>query len=289
MRAQLWKCTLVLALAIFLHQVMAATTGPRVIYGGDDRIDYYQVTDAQIRAMSDATVALMRPAILSQQGNLTKIATIPYGQSLGLCPNEPFYQQETAAFCSGFLISPDTVVTAGHCISDQSSCANTRLVLGYRVEQKDVQPQTVPSSNVYSCASVVHSVVTATQEDFAVVKLDRPVTHVSPLAYRTHGRVTIGENLHVIGYPAGLPLKVAAGASVRDVKAQHFVANLDTYGGNSGSAVFNAVTGEVEGILVRGEMDYTIQDGCRVSNICTDTGCRGEDVTLFERVLPYIH
>src|SRR6185295_6557109 len=84
----------------------------------------------------------------------------------------------------------------------------------------------------------------------------------------------------VIGHPAGLPTKVAGGAAVRDEKpAGYFTANLDTYGGNSGSAVFNAVTGLVEGILVRGENDYVWKGSCRVSNVCTNEGCRGEDVT----------
>ncbi|MEI8190645.1 MAG: hypothetical protein WCI75_13115 [candidate division NC10 bacterium] len=59
----------------------------------------------------------------------------------------------------------------------------------------------------------------------------------------------------------------------------YFVANLDTYGGNSGSAVFSATTGLVEGILVRGENDYVWKGGCRVSNRCPADGCRGEDVT----------
>ena len=100
----------------------------------------------------------------------------------------------------------------------------------------------------------------------------------------------IGDPLVVIGHPAGLPLKVADGANVRSIglSGQHFVANLDTYGGNSGSAVLNGVTGDVEGILVRGEMDFIYQNGCRVSNRCLNDSCRGEDVTLFERVIPYL-
>ncbi len=74
--------------------------------------------------------------------------------------------------------------------------------------------------------------------------------------------------LVVIGRPSGLPTKVADGAQVRSVNDVFLVANLDTYGGNSGSAVFNAVTGVVEGILVRGDTDYVYnaQLGCRVSN-----------------------
>ncbi|WP_420540401.1 S46 family peptidase (plasmid) [Paenibacillus polymyxa] len=55
---------------------------------------------------------------------------------------------------------------------------------------------------------------------------------------------------------AHYPIKsgFAVGAAVRDNPPNaFFVANLDTYGGNSGSPVFNSDTHEVEGILVRGE------------------------------------
>ena len=55
--------------------------------------------------------------------------------------------------------------------------------------------------------------------------------------------------------------------------------HLDTYGGNSGSPVFNAATHEVEGILVRGETDFTSNGTCNVSLVCPTSGCRGEDVT----------
>jgi V8-like Glu-specific endopeptidase len=86
----------------------------------------------------------------------------------------------------------------------------------------------------------------------------------------------------VIGHPTGLPTKVSAGANVRSVNDVYFVANLDTFGGNSGSAVFNAETGEIEGILVRGERDYRYNSarGCYVPNTCVNLGCRGEDSTL---------
>ena len=63
-----------------------------------------------------------------------------------------------------------------------------------------------------------------------------------------------------------------------------FVCNLDTYGGNSGSPVFNSSTHELEGILVRGETDFIVtENGCRKSNVCPQNDpnfvCRGEDCT----------
>src|SRR5262249_51918318 len=84
--------------------------------------------------------------------------------------------------------------------------------------------------------------------------------------------------------------KFAAGAAVRNnAPDAFFVANLDTYGGNSGSPVFNSDTHVVEGILVRGENDFVLQGTCMVSLVCPTTGCRGEDCTrtaVFAQFLP---
>lgn len=275
------------AAAISAH-ALPAPHNSKVIYGNDDRLDYYQEADAKIRGAADSTVALIKPALLTTNGATTTIATTSYGQSYGLCPSEAFYSEETAAFCSGFLVAPDTVVTAGHCISDAASCTDTRFVFGFKFAQAGAQPKSVPTDDVYSCKSVVHSVSNPQGEDFAVVKLDRPVTKHKPLLYRSNGQIAVGDAVRVIGYPAGLPVKIAGGANVRTLQPEFFVANLDTYGGNSGSAVFNSVTGDVEGVLVRGEVDFTYANGCNSSNRCPNTGCRGEDVTLFARVLPYL-
>ena len=97
---------------------------------------------------------------------------------------------------------------------------------------------------------------------------------------RTSGKISGRARLFVIGHPCGLPQKYAPGAKVRDnTPAPFFVANLDTYGGNSGSPVFNATSYKVEGILVRGENDFVTNGTCYVSLVCPTTGCRGEDVT----------
>ena len=85
-----------------------------------------------------------------------------------------------------------------------------------------------------------------------------------------------------------MPSKIAGGSFIRSVEDGYFVANLDTYGGNSGSIVINDATGEAEGILVRGEQDYqrNSEEGCYESVRCEDLGCRGEDVTLISTLMP---
>ena len=83
-----------------------------------------------------------------------------------------------------------------------------------------------------------------------------------------------------ICFPSGIPLKYAPGAEIRDIsKPEFFVANLDTFGGNSGSGVYDQATKELVGILVRGDTDYVLDSGCRGDNVCPSSGSLGEDVT----------
>ncbi len=282
-----WKFLLLSIMAQHLATA-AAKPAPKVIYGSDNRIDYYETGDVNLRNLADATVALIKSSGLKSNGSDTAIVSVGFGKSMGLCTSEPFYNQETAAFCSGFLVAPDTIVTAGHCVS-ASSCFDVHFVFDFKLEAANRLPHSVPTNRVFSCKQVVHSVSVATGEDFAVVKLDRPVTHVAPLALRGAGSPAVGDDLTVVGYPSGLPVKVADGAKVRAVQSQFLVANLDTYGGNSGSAVFNSGTGLVEGVLVRGEVDFVYNNGCNQSKVCASDGCRGEDVTLIHQVLPYLN
>lgn len=260
------------------------TLQPHVVYGRDDRLDLYQLADSPWRHIANATVALIRSSkIAPRPGFEFEIKATNFGEAYNLCSDEPFREQGTAAFCSGFLVRPDVVVTAGHCIRTPSDCDNTYMVFGFGLNSPTDVPNRLPSAQVYKCNSILHTQVeNISGIDFAVVRLDRPVTGVEPLSLRQSGTAQPGEELVVIGHPAGLPTKFAAGGTVRRVEGGFLVASLDTYGGNSGSAVLNGATREVEGILVRGEMDFKFRDSCRISNICEQNGCRGEDVTRIE-------
>lgn len=255
----------------------------QVIYGEDDRRDWYEANSAFL-PLADATVALFSSSDVSMGSHSATLRT----SNPGWCSDEPFQNQGTGAFCSGFLVGPDLVVTAGHCIRSQSSCNGIKFVFGFALKSRNHDFRTVPSSDVYGCSQLIASKVENTGTDYAVVKLDRPVTNHTPLNIRRSGEITRGTNLVVIGHPAGLPSKVADGAQVRSVSSSYFVANLDTYGGNSGSAVFNTQTGTVEGILVRGDNDFVYRNGCTRSNVCSNNGCRGEDVTKITEVLSYV-
>jgi len=253
----------------------------RVIYGIDNRDDIYQVKSAKVRGLAGRVAALVKTSDLTRNadGSFT-LATASYQQEYDLCGNEPFASQPLGCFCSGFLVASNVVATAGHCVKGPADLTTTRFVFGWRMLDAARARTTFPAEDVYDGRAIVGRQLTPTGADWALVKLDREVTGRAPLPLRTSGKVGNTARVFVIGHPSGLPAKYAPGARVRDNSpAAHFVANLDTYGGNSGSPVFNTSTKKVEGILVRGENDYVSNGTCQVSQRCPTTGCRGEDVT----------
>lgn len=261
-----------------------------VVYGSDGRLDLYEVEDANLKRLADSTVALIKKADMTSQSGITTIRSKNYGTQMGLCSSEKYYEQDIAAFCSGFLVAPDVIVTAGHCIKSQSDCIGTQFVFGFNVKAAGLFPQQVSESEVYNCREIIKTTIESNGTDFAVIKLDRAVTNHRSLAVRQNGSVQVGDPLVVVGHPAGLRTKVTLGGKVRTTAAEtpFFVANVDTYGGNSGSVVFNADTGLVEGILVRGEQDFTPKNGCYISKVCAEDTCRGEDITRIAVVKSFI-
>ncbi len=277
------KSTLaVLSAVIAMVGISTSFASNKVVYGKDDRLDIYDVTDARLVEAARSTVALFESSDVNEDSarGVSRLALSKYGSAMNLCTTERFFDQTIGAFCSGSLVGKDLIMTAGHCVTSDDSCAGTKFVFDYAITDKNgVSPSEILSSSVYSCKKLIARKQEGKGADFALVQIDREVTDRAPLEINRKNDLKKGTDIVVIGHPVGLPTKVSGGAKVRSLANGFFVANLDTYGGNSGSAVFNLNTGLVEGILVRGENDFVYQNGCRVSNVCTDTNCRGEDST----------
>lgn len=263
----------------------------KVIYGKDNRKDLYEVLNPMHLKLADSTVVLVRRASTTQTSSgLIHIEAETFEQSMGVCKKERFSDQPSGGFCSGSLIGKNLMLTAGHCITSMSDCQSTSFVFGYAVNKRGQYPSDVPEMDVVNCKNIIYRTQESKGADFAIVELDREITnHASlTLANRTtSNELQSGAPLLMIGHPAGLPTKVEDGATVRDSSPSGFlIANTDSYGGNSGSAVFNLNTGEIEGVLVRGEQDYVYTNGCYVSKVCNENGCRGEDITKVSAILP---
>lgn len=263
----------------------------RVIYGEDNRVEVISSSPFQQKlAASTAVMMNARNLIpknndsfeVSQKDTLRAFISDLTSQNLKACKGERFLDQPNPGFCSGFLIAPDLLVTAGHCVEDVGACSDNKWVFDFKTDSRGKAGKNIKSSDVYSCKSVISQTLSSPINlDYALIQLDRKVTGRGPLEINSTGEIKNFTRLMVIGSPMGLPTKVASGAWVRSNHHPHFFqANIDSFQGNSGSAVFNEKTGHVEGILVRGEQDYTIDYGnsCIKSVKCTNESCRGEDV-----------
>lgn len=243
-------------------------SGDEIIAGEDDRRDYF-VVNAAMQMLADATVILTDKSELTQQPDGSfKLDVDPFRRGEHPpCSGERFANQHAGGWCSGFMVGSDIIVTAGHCGETEAEIKNTAYVFGFRVDSDGGAGTTQFNANqVYFGKELIAHDLSPTG-DFAIVRVDRKITapNAAPLQVRETGTIGLGENIGVIGYPSGLPVKIAFGDET--VVMRHddpwLIANLDTYGGNSGSAVFNK-DGLVEGILVRGARDYVIDlaNGC---------------------------
>lgn len=246
--------------------------GDEILAGTDDRKDYFDA-DAAMQKLADATVILTNKSELTQQADGSFALDVDPFQRGGRppCSDERFANQQTGGWCSGFMVGSDIIVTAGHCGETEDDIQDTAYVFGFRVDSDGGTGITQFSADqVYFGKELIAHDLSHTG-DFAIVRVDRPINtpNAALLQVRKTGSIGLGDNIGVIGYPSGLPVKIAFGDET--VVMRHddpwLIANLDTYGGNSGSAVFNE-DGLVEGILVRGARDYVIDigNGCFRSN-----------------------
>jgi V8-like Glu-specific endopeptidase len=263
-----------------------AQAGVNVVYGEDNRKDLYEVTNPQYLKWASSTAAMIPKELINTKSSNSETqiltSTFTLENTMNVCSTEKFSQQANVASCSGFLISPTKLVTAGHCYvmsapTPKAACANFKWVFNYGLTTQDRElSKGYSADDIYSCKNVV--IARMDTNDFAVIELDRPVVGHAPLSFRKSGTPNNGDPLVVIGHPSGLPTKIADDAKVlSNPEGNMFATNLDTFQGNSGSVVINTKTGLVEGILVQGRADYIQKDpanenSCLIVNTCENEG-----------------
>lgn len=280
-----------LMLALLVSPLIAPSL-PQVIYGDDGRREPY---------LSDVPLAIVKAtALLSDRRDLQmvdggyQLRTLTMGQRYNTCNDETFASQPSVeGKCSGFLVAPDLLVSAGHCFLDSGACRQMAIIFDYAfLHSNDNDPTHISPTNVYRCDQLVERVYRPYSDgaDYAVIRLDR-ATDRQPLAIRRAGKIKDDASLMVIGHPLGMPAKISLGTQVvTNDKDQYFVSNSDTYDVSSGSPVIDRVSGLVEGIIVRGEEDFIVTDsGCQRSLVCPSAdNCYGEHVvrsTVFAHLI----
>lgn len=242
-----------------------------VVYGDDDRREWYELEEGPLKdSTRNSAVAFLGLGDVEPDGE--GLISLPANPTLTdtytLCADQRYRAQPTASFCSGTLIDDDLVLTAGHCVTSLSSCANNAYVFDYRYIA-DGKLAEISADSVYRCAALHISPGNGMDEDIdlAILQLDRPVVNRRPAAVSGRGLVQLGDVLTMQGFPNGIPLKVSHG-TIKNVRAQgDFVtAAVDAFHGDSGAGLYDANL-ELIGVLTDGADDYVSAGTCAQTNV----------------------
>ena len=203
-----------------------------------------------------------------------------------LCEEEAFSKQPAPGYCTAFLIAPDLVATAGHCINGHTRCEQMGFAFDYAKKSASEETRLVDQNNFYRCEELIGRVYNPREEpealasreywyDWAVIRLNRPVLDRDPVQLMEGERLKRGDALHVLGHPMGIAMKLTEGRVVTDDKDRYMNSDVDIYQGNSGSPVFDTETGAVHGIVIRGSGGNSFEitrEGCSRSKHCDQVG-----------------
>lgn len=266
-------------------------TGEAVLYNGDSRTEV--VHEGQTYKLAQATAVLFESRKLetSTEPTAWSLKTDPLKDHVPLCQDENFLEQPSLGFCTGVLIAPDKVLTAGHCFNHHNTCNKTQLSFGWSLTK--AQQKNIPTSEVYNCKEILQHKNSIPQGiDYAIIQLDRAVSGATPVQIAKESLLKKGDSLLSLSHPYGIPLKKDLGQVLEDNPNKNlFKVAVDTFSGSSGSPLFN-VHGELVGILSMGMEDileddiYRVQTegGCVNFNRCANGVCFGESFFKASRI-----
>jgi hypothetical protein len=285
-----WRADQVGAPTLFYHRddYDGVTQVLRQIFGRTD--DRYLLTEAteRERAAAESTAMLVkRGRIEPFGGGLVALQDDPAWPRL--CSDERFFGLPRPGQCSGVKVGDKLVATSAHCVRTARQCGDTSAVFGFAGNGTSGE-RVVPQESVYQCTTIV-----ATRQppeigmrgaDWTIFEVDREIE--APTAMLA-GSADVQPSVvtTVIGHPIGLPAIVTRLGVVQATTSEYFIANSDTFVGNSGSAVFAAQSVEdnaprVLGLLTGGGYDFvdSAQNGeaCVQAKWCSGPDCLGDDV-----------
>jgi hypothetical protein len=263
----------------------------RIVYGDDGRRELWEHPDDALRAhAAESVVALFDHDDLLMGERDVEVHGSTLREREQVCAEEPFAEQVSAAVCSGVLVAPDVVLTAGHCVW-RYGCSELAFAFDYAYPAPPERDLRVEVGDIYRCSRVQALEVTDSDAgtlDYAFVELDRAaLDRVSrPLAPRD--AVVEGAPVRFVSFPGGVPVKLDTSGAVtltRWTEGDYFVASTDSSHGSSGGPALDE-NGFVLGILARGGADYVpTERGCMTTARLDDDGTATEEFTYAEAAL----
>ncbi len=261
---------------LLAERVEAAETGDlyeaiiESMCGADDDSQPVEQYDGTLGVTQDFAAAHQRPVgQLQWNSNLADIYDNP-GDVSGV------------RWCSGTLVSHNLFLTAGHCFDQNPN--------GWTVPRIDGTNNPISSEEI---ASIMHinfnyqvdpSGNLRTEEEFKIVELveyrldglDYAVVRLAGnpgssfgIGKIAAGDADVGDMLAIIGHPAGVPKRIEAGPLTSFDGDRLRYNDIDTLGGNSGSAIWQSPSGEIVGVHTNGgcTTDGGSNSGARIGRI----------------------
>lgn len=253
-----------------------------VIWNEDTREDVNLADFDGELAQATALLLHKHRITLDQDGHFS-VPVDPLVLNYPLCQEEKFLDQNILGHCSGVLVAPRVLLTAGHCIKEQKYCDDIYITFGRN--QEKAQTKRFSEKDLYTCKHILKTVSTPSN-DYALIELDREVTQAKPVKIGRSNALTVNDSVLSFSYPLGLPLKKDRGEIIRNDPMDHFIrVKVDTFSGSSGSPLFNSQK-ELVGILSTGSEDFEddmeelhrnfISGTCVKVERCTGNNCFGE-------------
>jgi len=117
----------ILTLSTISSFALANEKTQKIIYGVDNRVKTFEAS-ARDQALASSTAGMISSIEVVDIGDAYMLPPKSISDSMGLCKDERFADQPSAMSCSGFLVGPDLLVTAGHCVTSRPLCYITGKV-----------------------------------------------------------------------------------------------------------------------------------------------------------------
>jgi hypothetical protein len=165
------------------------------------------------------------------------------------------------------------------------------VAFDYATDRNGEAPTTLNAKDVFECKKVIYRRFDLKNftEDLAIIELDRKVSKRQPIKLN-FDVPELGTPLTMIGHPLGIPQKFTDDAEILESQPSKvsFRHNLETFSVNSGGPIFDALTGDQIGVLVRGTGTNTSaapgRDCYGWSVGDSDDFAEGNDLTPLKRI-----
>ncbi len=136
------------------------------IYGPDNR---QLITSQNANYQKARSVAVLIPnSFIESSKNVPgakNLVTAPLTDSQYMCPTERFASLPSFyVSCTGFLVAPDLLVTAGHCSVSfgeaqnevNNFCTDFSWYFDFEANEKgDIKTTDIPAENIYECEKII--------------------------------------------------------------------------------------------------------------------------------------